>query len=139
MAARFGVTIDCRHPSVLASFWCRVLGYVEEPPPTGYQSWAAYDLAHGISAEVAESGCTIIDPEGASPRIYFQRVPEPKRGKNRVHLDIPASPGHSWDEVVAAANRAVAAGGRILRESTSDDDRFIVMTDPEDNEFCLVL
>lgn len=139
MAVRFGVTIDCRNPSELASFWCQLLGFVEEPPPSGFQDWAEYDLAHGISVEVAESGCTIIDPDGVSPRIYFQRVPEQKGGKNRVHLDIVASARHSWDEVVAAANRAVTAGGRIIRESTSADDRFIVLADPEDNEFCLVL
>ena len=76
MTNRFGVTIDCRHPTSLAPFWCALLGYVQEPPPAGYQSWQDYDAANGVSPAEADSGCTIIDPEGILPRIYFQQVPE---------------------------------------------------------------
>jgi len=108
MTRRFAVTIDCRHPTSLAEFWCELLGYIEDPPPEGYRSWQDYDGANGVSAAEADSGCTIIDPEGKLPRIYFQQVPEPKSGKNRVHLDVVASGRHRWDDVVAAMERAVA-------------------------------
>ena len=99
MAVRFGVTIDCRQPSVLASFWCRLLGFVEEPPPTGFQGWAEYDLAHGISAEVAESGCTIIDPEGCPRGSTFSEYPSrsvARTGFTSTYLLHPAIPGTRW-------------------------------------------
>jgi hypothetical protein len=139
MTRRFGVTIDCRHPTSLAQFWCELLGYIEEPPPAGYQSWQDYDLTNGVSSEQADSGCTIIDPEGRLPRIYFQQVPEAKSGKNRVHLDVVASGRREWADVTAAADRSVELGGVVVRESGNPDDRFITVTDPEGNEFCLVL
>jgi len=65
-------------------------------------------------------------PPGA-PRIYFQLVPEPKQVKNRVHLDLRG------DDHEAEAARLVDAGARVLRTC----DNFIVMSDPEGNEFCL--
>jgi predicted enzyme related to lactoylglutathione lyase len=50
-----------------------------------------------------------------------------------------ASEQHRWDDVTAAADRAVAPGGTVIRESADPTDRFITLTDPEGNEFCLVL
>jgi hypothetical protein len=138
LSKRFGITVDCHQPSTLAAFWCPLLGYIEEPPPAGYANWQEYDLAKGVSAAEAESGCTIMDPEGRAPRIYFQRVPEDKAVKNRVHLDIVAAESHLWADVQVAADNAVASGAAIVRESEDLNDRFIVMTDPEGNEFCLV-
>jgi len=107
--------------------------------PAGFDSWRDFDLANGVSAEQAESGCTIIDPDGDSPRLYFQRVPESKAGKNRVHLDVVASDRRHWSDVQAAADHATGLGGTILRVSQSQDDRFIVLADPEGNEFCIVV
>jgi len=139
MALSFGVTIDCGRPVALAKFWCDLLGYVEEPAPDGYASWQEYDAANGVTPAEAESGCTIIDPTGHGPRLYFQQVPEGKRGKNRVHLDIAASVRHQWTDVTAAVDRAVARGASVIRESDNPHDKFIVLADPEGNEFCLVL
>ena len=133
------MTIDCRQPVALAQFWCDLLGYVEEPAPAGYSSWQEYDDANGVTAEQADSGCTIIDPDGHSPRIYFQQVPEGKQVKNRLHLDIVASGRHDWTDVTTAAADAVERGGSVLRESPDPDDRFIVLADPEGNEFCMVM
>ena len=73
------------------------------------------------------------------PRLYFQKVPEPKSVKNRVHLDVVVSVTQEWVDVQAAADRVVAAGGQILRISDDPNDRFILVGDPEGNEFCLVL
>ena len=59
--------------------------------------------------------------------------------KNRVHLDVVVSATQQqWADVQAAADRVVAAGGRVLRISKDPNDRFIVVGDPEGNEFCLV-
>jgi len=139
MPRRFGVTIDCTDPLTLAAFWCEVLDYQEDPAPEGYESWADYDAANGVSEDDASAGATIVDPTGVGSRIYFQRVPETKAGKNRVHLDVTVSESRQWEEVRAAADRVAAAGGRILRASDDPNDRFIVVADPEGNEFCLVL
>jgi hypothetical protein len=139
MPRRFGVTIDCRDPRALAAFWRLVLDFEDEPSPEGYPNWAEYDSAHGVSAEDAEAGHTIIDPTGSGPRIYFQEVPDAKLVKNRVHLDVVASPTHEWPEVLSTADRIAANGGCVVGESNDPDDRFIVMMDPEGNEFCLVL
>jgi hypothetical protein len=136
MARAFGVTIDCADPVALAAFWRDVLDYVDDPPPAGYESWADYDRQNGVSADEAGAGATIVDPAGAGPRLYFQRVPEPKTVKNRVHLDVVAGP--EWSAVLEAVARGVALGGRRLRESADPADPFIVMADPEGNEFCLV-
>ncbi len=136
MTRAFGVTIDCANPVALAAFWCDILDYVNDPPPAGYESWADYDLENGVSADEAGAGATIVDPSGVGPRLYFQRVPEPKTVKNRVHLDVMAGP--EWTGVLEAVERGIAKGGRWLHESADPDDPFIVMADPEGNEFCLV-
>lgn len=136
MARPFGVTIDCANPVALAAFWRDILGYVDDPPPEGYASWADYDLANGVSVEEASAGATIVDATRVGPRLYFQRVPEPKTVKNRVHLDVVAGP--DWPGVLEAVERGITKGGRRLRESADPADPFIVMADPEGNEFCLV-
>ena len=133
------MTIDCHHPVVLAQFWCDLLGYAEEPAPAGYVSWQEYDAVNGVTAAEAESGCTIVDPDGRGARLYFQQVPESKQGKNRMHLDIVVSGRQQWLDVATAAEQAVARGASVIRESDNPDDRFIVLADPEGNEFCLVM
>ncbi len=138
MARQFGVTVDCRDPGALGAFWCGILGYVEDPPPDGYPDWAAYDAAHGVTPDQANAGMTIVDPDGVGPRLYFQRVPEPKVAKNRWHLDIRVSEQQTWSEVEDAARRARSAGAAVIARSADPDDRFIVLADPEGNEFCLV-
>jgi hypothetical protein len=138
MPRTFGVTIDCADPVALAAFWCGVLGYVHDPPPTGYASWAEHDAARGIGADEAGAGATIVDPSGRGARLYFQRVPEAKVVKNRVHLDVAAADDRSWDAVLAAVQRAVAAGATRIGESSDPDDPFIVLADPAGNEFCVL-
>ncbi len=134
MGRRFGITIDCIDPLRLARFWRQLLDYVDDPPPPGYDSWAEYDKANGVSDEQASGGATILDPDGVGPRIYFQRVPERKSVKNRVHLDVPAGNEHTRDEL----RRTIEGwGGAFVRNSADPEDPFVVMTDPEGNEFCL--
>jgi hypothetical protein len=128
------VTIDCRDPTGLAAFWAALLGYVDQSPPEGYSTWREYDLAVGNDPD-ANDGATLVDPDGVGGRIYFQRVPEGKMVKNRVHLDVDVGDSTTIDE---EAVRVVELGATYVWRSTDPQDEFIVLTDPEGNEFCLV-
>lgn len=134
------VTFDCAEPRRVARFWCEVLGYVM-PPPEGFASWeeAERDLPEGERG--AWAAC--VDPTGAGPRLYFQRVPEGKVVKNRVHLDVRAGAGLVGEERLATlqteSERLVALGAREVRVMRADgeNESCIVMQDVEGNEFCL--
>lgn len=82
------ITFDCASPQRVARFWSEALGYVLPTPPEGYASWEAYDAEQPAGERDSWSACS--DPEGVGPRLFFQRVPEGKTVKNRVHLDIRA-------------------------------------------------
>ena len=144
MSRTFQVTFDCADPHALAGFWNEALGYTYDPPPPGFESWDEA-LAHiGVPEEDRNNASACVDPEGAGPRLFFQRVPEGKTAKNRVHLDVRAAPGLQGDERMAALEaecaRLVALGGSRLRRFDPDPPMgqgTIVMQDPEGNEFCL--
>ena len=143
MAIPVQVTIDCADPDRLAHFWAELLGYQLDPPPPGYDSWEAWLTEHDIPETEWNSASAIVDPEGAGPRLFFQRVPEQKQIKNRVHLDVNAGGrrGTPDDERRAAVDlsveRAVAAGAAKVRLVEERGERHYVMADPEGNEFCL--
>ncbi|MFI9295850.1 VOC family protein [Streptomyces gardneri] len=126
MAKEFQVTYDCADPGAVAAFWAEVLGYRFQPPPEGFVDWAA-----------------ITDPDGKGPRMYFQKVPEGKTVKNRLHLDVRSAPGLTGDERMDAleveAARLEGLGAKRLYRLDADDENegIIVMGDPEGNEFCL--
>ncbi|MEU8133610.1 GNAT family N-acetyltransferase [Streptodolium elevatio] len=114
--ARFGrdlqeVVVDCAAPYRLAVFWARVLG--------------------GDAVE-RDAAWAYVDPPG-KPRVAFQRVPEGKSGKNRLHLDVQVTD-------IPAATRAVELLGAVRLGGIVKDDQgaFQVLRDPEGNEFCLV-
>jgi hypothetical protein len=90
-ARQFQVTFDCAVPERVARFWCDVLGYVVPPPPEGFADWNDFDQA--LPAEKQGSAYACVDPAGVGPRLYFQRVPEGKTVKNRVHLDVRVGTG----------------------------------------------
>ena len=86
----------------------------------------------------------MVNPEGSGPRLFFQRVPEGKEVKNRVHLDVRAAPGLQGEPRMAAleaeAQRLVSHGAARLRRHKPAPPLgagHIVMADPEGNEFCL--
>src|SRR5215207_11348461 len=93
------VTFDCAEPERVARFWCEVLGYVVPPPPEGFSTWEDFDRA--LPPEHQGSAFACIDPSGVGPRLFFQRVPEDKVVKNRVHLDVRVGTGLVGDERVA--------------------------------------
>jgi len=143
MAIEFQVTFDSADPAAHAAFWAEALRYVQQPPPAGFDSRDAALDAPGVPAERRDDSTALVDPDGAGPRLYFQKVPEPKTAKNRVHLDLRAAAGlpprERADALEAECTRLVALGARRVRRLEADgvDEVCIVMQDPEGNEFCL--
>ncbi|UNO40539.1 VOC family protein [Streptomyces sp. MST-110588] len=137
---QFQVTFDCAEPKRVARFWCDVLGYVIPPPPEGFATWEEYDRS--LSPE-HQGAAACVDPSGVGPRLFFQRVPEGKVVKNRVHLDVRVGTGLVGEERLAALEaecaRLVALGAVRVRLLPADDDyeSCIWMEDVEGNEFCL--
>jgi hypothetical protein len=142
MAVPIGLVFDCADPKRVGTFWATALGYIERPAPEGYDSWEAYDAAHGVPA--SQAGYAIVDPDDVGPTIFFQPVPEPKVAKNRLHIDIKVSGGATTPfqerrrRIEAGVAPLVSLGAAMQRRSENPDDYFIVMQDPEGNEFCLV-
>jgi catechol 2,3-dioxygenase-like lactoylglutathione lyase family enzyme len=141
MARDVQVTFDCADPAVMASFWAEALGYQLQDPPAGFETWEQALEAMGVQPERRNDASAVVDPEGARPRLFFQRVPEGKQVKNRVHLDVRAAPGLEGDARMAAleaeAERLVFHGATRLSRHEPAPHGHIVMADPEGNEFCL--
>lgn len=143
MATSVQVVFDCADPDRLAHFWARALGYKLQDPPPGYATWQIFLAAQGVPSEKWASVSAVVDPEGRGPRIYFQKVPEAKEVKNRVHLDVNVGGGHSIPleerkrRIGEQAEQLVAVGATILRPNEQDGEYSLVMADPEGNEFCL--
>lgn len=138
---QFQVTFDCAVPERVGRFWCEVLGYVVPPPPPGFDSWDDFNKV--LPPERQDSAFAIVDPAGVGPRLFFQRVPEGKAVKNRVHLDVRVGTGLKGDERLAALEaecaRLVALGATRYQLLTADgvNESCLVMQDVEGNEFCL--
>lgn len=144
MSVTVQVTFDAVDPRALGTFWADALGYVSDPPPEGHDTWETALAAFGVPEDKWNSAWALSDPDGRGPRLYFQRVPEAKTAKNRVHLDLRAAPGLKGDERMAALEARCAEleakGATRVRRHEPDgwsSAGFIVMADPEGNEFCL--
>ncbi len=110
------ITLDCADPRQLAAFWAAALRYTVTEEKDG---WVVVQAA-----------------EGGRPVVGFQRVPEPKTVKNRVHLDIRATGGATLEE---EKTRLLALGARAVRLIADEPgNTHWIMQDPEGNEFCLV-
>ncbi|WP_037570545.1 VOC family protein [Phaeacidiphilus oryzae] len=145
------LVVDCADPRRLVEFWAEALGYIPEPPPDGHASWREYWSEMGVPEEELPPGAgelpeSVVDPEGRGPRIWFQQVPEPKPGKNRLHLDLKVGGGRGvplplrTERVREKTARLVAAGARVLRttEEPGMGHYAVLLQDPEGNEFCVV-
>jgi len=143
MAVTVQVTFDAADPGALADFWRQVLDYQFDAPPPGFETWDQALEAWGVPAERRNDRSACSDPAGVGPRLFFQKVPEGKSAKNRVHLDVRAAPGLKGEErMVALETRCaelVALGATRVQRHEPDEMDFghIVMQDPEGNEFCL--
>jgi Glyoxalase-like domain len=141
MSAAFQVTFDAKNPEEIAGFWASALGYETAKPPGGFDSWEGFLDSIGVPADKRDSAWALVDPEGVKPRLFFQKVPEDKAAKNRVHLDIHASVGVEPDEVDdrrrEEVERLESMGATRHDEITEMGLTWVVMTDPEGNEFCV--
>ena len=123
MARIRDVVFDCRHPAPLARFWATALeGYAVAP----YDE-AELDRLRAAGIDDPEDDPTVlVEPSsGSGPRLWFQRVPETKQVKNRVHLDLACA------DVRAEVLRLAGLGARVLAEQQA----WVTMEDPEGNEF----
>jgi predicted enzyme related to lactoylglutathione lyase len=113
MTATIGLVLDCTDPTRLATFWCEALGYSTVGGAGNYVMLVAAD--------------------GALPKLLLQAVPEPKTAKNRMHLDIETP------DVEAEASRLESLGARRLEAGVRREHgtSWVIMADPEDNEFCV--
>ena len=151
MVYDFQVVIDCADPRRLARFWQQALGYTEEPPPVGFDSWEAALTAWNVPESDWNTMASAVAPgfypkhgAGPRPRLLFMRVPEGKVVKNRLHFDIRAGgdratpPDERWEKAKARAAELETLGATRLREMDEGGlGRWIVMQDPEGDEFCV--
>lgn len=140
-AAKLGnITFYADDPTALARFWSAVFGY---PAAEWEEPLKGELLASGLTeTELAKRGVAE-DPDGAGPRLYFQHAAAPKSGRNRIHLDISATPGRapSRDELEREKDRLVALGAEVVRLVDQPwgpwREVYYQLRDPEGNEFCL--
>jgi hypothetical protein len=105
------IVIDCADPERLAAFWAAALGY----RAVGFR----------------EPYYLLLPTEAAHPPVILQRVPEPKQGKARIHVDLRV------DNVSTEVRRLEALGARRVDVGQGDDADWVPMADPEGNEFCV--
>ncbi|WP_026211913.1 VOC family protein [Longispora albida] len=138
---KFQVTFDCASPVRVGLFWCEVLGYVPVKAPEGFATWEDFDRS--LPGDKQGSWFACVDPTGVGSRLYFQRVPEGKVVKNRVHLDVRTGAGlvgqERLDVLEAECARLEALGavrGQLLLADEVNESCQL-MQDVEGNEFCL--
>jgi hypothetical protein len=142
MYAKIQVVFDAAEPGKLAEFWAVALDYVFEPPPEGHENWEDFGRSIGLPEEQFDDQAAVIDPAGEGPRLYFQRVPEGKTAKNRVHLDVRVAGrevgGEERKQLVSEkVEQLVQAGATLAWKSDDVRGSSVVLRDPEGNEFCV--
>lgn len=140
MAGKLGnITFDCADPQALSWFWADVFGY----PRAEWGEYGELLKKQGVTEDELAARSIAEDPTGEGPRLYFQRVPEGKVAKNRMHLDLRTNPNRraTPDEVDFEAQRIVALGATIIEKVDSpfgeSREYHYVLHDPEGNEFCV--
>jgi 4a-hydroxytetrahydrobiopterin dehydratase len=111
---RLEIAIDALDIAAVRPFWKAALAYVDA---------VADDLVADDSA--------LVDPLGAGPAVWFQRMDAPRPQRNRLHVDISVP----HDEAESRVAAAVAAGGTLV--TAEHAPRFWVLADPESNEACI--
>ncbi|RKS08694.1 hypothetical protein DFP74_4413 [Nocardiopsis sp. Huas11] len=123
MATLHDIVFDCSHPASLARFWAQALDGYEVAP---YDDEEIERLRReGVTDLEDDPSVLVQSVAGALPRLFFNKVPERKRTKNRVHLDL-------WAEDVEAEAQRLTRLGADRKARVQD---WVVMTDPEGNEF----
>jgi hypothetical protein len=127
MARIKDIVFDCAHPAALARFWTAVLDDYDIAPYDDAELARLRRL--GVSSPEDDPSVLVEGPTGA-PRLWFQRVDEPKRTKNRVHVDLSCTDADAEQRRLTALGAAAAP--------SQPNATLIVMRDPEGNEFCLL-
>jgi predicted enzyme related to lactoylglutathione lyase len=111
--ATFGLVLDCADPERLAGFWTAALDYVNVGSAGAYVA--------------------LYPRERSGPKLLLQRVDEPKTSKNRMHIDIETPDIHT------EATRLAALGAQRVSDGPCNEhgSTWILMADPEGNEFCI--
>ena len=111
--ARIELVLDCVDPDRLVTFWAPALGYRHAATAANYRA--------------------LLPVRGEGPKLILQGVDEARPAKNRMHLDILAP------DIEAEASRLVTLGATRIRPDPVEEhgSRWIVMADPEGNEFCV--
>ena len=113
MGIRLGiVAVDCRDPERLAAFWTALLGYEV--------------------VDVDDDGISIAAPDRSGVTVDFLVVPDDKTVKNRLHFDLRP------DDRDAEVERALALGATRVDVGQGPDVTWVVLADPEGNEFCIL-
>jgi predicted enzyme related to lactoylglutathione lyase len=107
------LVLDCHDPEGLAPFWAAALGYV--------------------TLGAVENYVLLVPDSRPGPKLLLQQVPEERVGKNRMHLDIEVL------DIESLADRLLELGAHRVSQGVEAEhgSRWIVMTDPEGNEFCV--
>ena len=142
MYTKIQVVFDAAEPEKLAEFWALALDYVFEPPPAGHETWEEFGRSIGLPEEEFGDQASVIDPADEGPRLYFQRVPEGKTAKNRVHLDVRVAGrevrGEERKRLVSEhVERLVQAGASLAWRTDDVRGSSVTLYDPEGNEFCV--
>jgi hypothetical protein len=125
MARIHDIVVDCHHPASIARFWAAALDDYEVAP---YDEAELERLRNNGILDPEDDPSVLVEARGVHPRLFFQLVPESKSVKNRMHLDLRAESPES------EAERLCALGASVFAEY----ERFIVLHDPEGNEFCIL-
>jgi catechol 2,3-dioxygenase-like lactoylglutathione lyase family enzyme len=148
MTLSWKIVIDCADPQAQAAFWSAALGYTVEDNSVLIERLLAaghidQSMITTVSGRAAFRGLQAVrhpdDPvqevtgTGLGRRLLFQRVPEPKTVKNRLHLDLHAGPERRDAEVA----RLRDLGATVLQKVAEPGTEHVVMSDPEGNEFCV--
>ena len=139
MATTVQVAFDAADPHALARFWAEALHYRQEDH-SGIvtQLLTAGRLREDEVTQIDgrpafRDVATCVDPDGVGPRLFFQRVPEPKTAKNRVHLDLQVGA----EQAPAEVERLTALGATVAWTTSDRGPVTTTMRDPEGNELCV--
>lgn len=143
-ATKVQVVFDCADPAAQATFWAEALHYIVPAPPPPHATWEDFLRAEGVPEESWNDANAVEDHDGAGPRLYFQKVPEGKVAKNRMHLDLNVG-GGSAVPLEERRGRVAAEVERLKQLGASDErgaiekrgEYWVRMNDPEGNEFCV--
>lgn len=108
----YSIVVDCHNPAALARWWAHVLDY---------------QLIYEAPDEVV-----VVDRDRASPGLVFVPVPEGKSAKNRVHIDL------NPDDQSSEVTRLMELGAKRAEVGQGEGKGWVVLADPEGNEFCVL-